>query len=380
MGYPATTDAQKRRVIDWIGSGFELYASRASDFERYASRAEPEVLRYSEEFAEILYGNIDDNELDLPQLRQDLLRLIDAHCPALDVVEHMIHCTSEFNVALARDMHRFDITERDLSDLSRCYRQAADVISRLRRSGIPGSSLFVPDFLPEDVQQARCQLREMSECAASIAERLRDHRPADIFPWANAFLKDGAVSYFYRLLKHFRCGYPTLSRLLRAMRRCRQILDGETEAVRTLTCKPINPSSIVSGSESLEGKVHDPFSPGALQRRMNRFFKVDADWTDGYKKCVKFYYSDECISRREGGETLMQFLDRVPERLVRGWRHRERANSESTRNVYTMPKGKGISGHLASATGILPVSNADQSASKGKGSRAERRRNRVLTG
>jgi hypothetical protein len=380
MVYPATTEAQKRKVIDWIASGFERYASRAPDFERPTSRSEPEVLRYSEEFAEILYGNIDDNELDLPQLRQDLLRLIDARCPPLDVVELMVHCTSEFNVALARGMHRFNITERDLSDLSSCYRQAAEVISRLGRSGIPGPSLFAPDFLPEDVQQARRQLREMSECAASIAERLRDHRPADIFPWANAFLKDGAVSYFYTLLKYFRCGYPTLSRLLKAMRRCRQIVDRETESVRTLNCKSINSSSIVSDNESPEGKVHDPFSPGALQRRMNRFLKVDAGWTDGYKKCVQFYYSDECISLREGGGTLMQFLDRVPEQLVRGCRHRKRANSQSTRNIYTMPKGKRISGHLATATGIFPVSNADQSASKGKLSRAERRRNRVLTG
>jgi len=272
MEYPATTEAQKRTVIVWIASGFESYGDRVDP--------DPEIRRYGEEFGSILSGNVGDNEIDLPLLRKDLLTLVDNQCPAVDVVELMVRCTSETNVALSCGVQRCDIAERDLLHLERCIRQAADGISQLRRSSVPGSLspgclLFIPDLFPgavEAVEQARHHLENLSECSDAIAERLSHYRPADNFPyssWTNAFLKDSDLFFFYVLLKVFHCGNPTLSRLLKAMRRVRYIVDGDPEFLGALSRKRIRPSPSARGRKC---EVRDPFTHHALQRRMNRFF------------------------------------------------------------------------------------------------------------
>jgi hypothetical protein len=131
MWYPATTEAQNETVIVWIASGFESYGERVYP--------DPKIRRYGEEFGRILGENVGDNEIDLPPLRRDLLRLIDKQCPAADVVELMVRCTSETNVAISCGVQRCDIAEEELSHLERCIRQAANGISQLRRSSVPGS-------------------------------------------------------------------------------------------------------------------------------------------------------------------------------------------------------------------------------------------------
>jgi len=345
MEYPATTEAQKSTVVAWIASGFESYAQRVDP--------DSEIRRYGEEFGRVLGGNMGDSEIDLPRLREDLLRLIDKQCPAVDVVDLMVRCTSETNLALARGVQHCDIGEPDLSHLERHIRQAADAISQLRRSSVPGSLspggslLFIPNLFSgavKAVEQARDHLKILSEHIDSIAKRLSRCRPADNFPyssWTNAFLKDGDLGFFYRLLEYFHCGYPTLSRLLKAMRRVRYIVDGDTESLRALSRKRIMASAKAPGCESPECKVQDPFSQLALQRRMNRFFLLDVSMTDGLKKCVQFYYSNECISRQQGRETLKEFCDKIWERLERGLKKRQisqRTTSSRTRAALFGPE------------------------------------------
>src|ERR1035437_92154 len=353
MEYPATTEAQKGTVIAWIASGFESHGERVDP--------DPEIRRYGEEFGRILSGNVGDNEIDLPPLRKDLLSLIDKQCPAADIVELMVRCTSETNVALSGGVQRCDIAERDLSHLERCIRLAADGISQLRRSSVPGSLspgslLFVPNLCSgavEAVEQARHHLKNLSQCSDYIAERLSRYRPADNFPhssWVNAFLKDSDLCFFYMLLKVFHCGYPTLSRLLKAMRRVRCIVDGDAEFLGAISRKRIRPSPSARRRKS---EVVDPFTHHALQRRMNRFFDVDVSMTDGLKKCVRFYYSDECISRRQGRETLMEFCGKIWERLVRGLKKRQ--ISQRTTSSRTVPRAA-LFGPEATA-GIPPTSS-----------------------
>jgi len=349
MGYPATTEAQESTVIAWLASGFESYGQRVD--------SDPEIRRYGEEFGRILGGKVGDSEINLPPLREDLIRLIDKQCPAVDVVELMVRCTSELNLALSCGVQRCDIAEGDLSHWERCIRQAADGISQLRRSTVPGllspgSLLFIPNLFSgavEAVEEARHHLKNLSECSDSIAERLSHYRPADTFPYsslANAYMKDSDLFFFYTLLKVFHCGYPTLSRLLKAMRRVLYIVDGDTAFLRALSCKRITPSP----SAPRRSNVLDRFGDSALQRRMNRFFSnVDVSMIDGLKKCVHFYYSDECISRRQGRETLMEFCDKIWERLVRGLKKRQKAaNSQSSTSSRIVPRAT-LSGPQATA-------------------------------
>jgi hypothetical protein len=358
MGYPATTEAQNKMVIVWIAYGVEGYGERVDP--------DPKIRRYGEEFGRILGGDVGDNEIDLPPLRKDLLKLIDKQCPAADIVELMVRCTSETNVALSSGVQRCDIAEEDLSHLERCIQQAADGISQLRRSSVPGSLspgslLFIPNVFAgavEAVEQARHHLKNLAECSDSIAERLSHCRPADNFPyssWVNAFLKDGDLCFFYTFLKVFHCGYPTLSRLLKAMRRVRYTVDGDTESLCALSRKRIMASASAPGCKSLECKIQDPFSQLALQRRMNRFFRLDLSMTDGLKKCVQLYYSDECISRKQGRETLMEFCDKIWERLVRGRKRQKAANSQSTMNSTTAPRTTLFA--LEATAGVPPTSS-----------------------
>ena len=339
MEYDAVTRAQKKKVIDWIASGFERYAAKCTDPSEYdlsgvdIAQIRTKMHRYSEEFDRILRANTDDNGLEMPRLRKDLLRLIDQNCPAVDVVELMVRCTSEFNVALARGLHRFEITQQDLSDLEVCHQQTAKLISELRRSGNSGPSVFFPDLLPEGVRQARRHLENLSERSDFIAERLRDCRRAKNFPWVNAFLKHGDVAFFYRLLKYFRgyrCGCPTLSRLLKAMQRVRQIVDGDARRL-PLNRKPIKRSTSARACKSVARKG-DQLSGRALQRRLHRFFHQNSRMTAVLKRSLQFYYSEQWAEHRQSGETLMTFFDKLWARFLP-----ESTNSQST-TTQTMPR------------------------------------------
>lgn len=357
MEYPATTEAQKRIALDWIAYGFERYAERLGPDEEH------KVRRYGLEFGRILCKNVDESDLDLPQLRKDLLGLIDQNCPAGDVVEVMMRCTNHSNVLRSRGVQCSDITEQDLSSFKLCSSQAADAILQLRRSAlVPESVALFSDAVPRTVEAKERvihHLTNLSKCSVAITKRLSHSGPPD-FPgasWLNAFLKVWDLCFFYLLLRVFHRGYPTLSRLLKVMRRVCGICDGDSEFLREFSCKCITPAS---GGRS-QPKVHDPLSEYALQRQMNRFFHVDPHMTEGLKKCVQFYYSDECMRRLKGTETLMEFCDKVWERLQRGLKRRARKNVRSTRS--STPRAVLIGPALMPA--ILPTSSLTVRAKNG---------------
>jgi hypothetical protein len=264
MRYPATNAAQKSKMIGWIASGFERYGAMYVD--RNATNVErirAEIRRYSDEFGRMLRRNADDNGLDLPELREDLIRLMDRNCPPVDIVELMMRCTSKFDAVRSVGLHYLDISAKDLSDLERCYRQAAETISQLRRSG---PLVFVPGLrVPNGVQKAVRRFKALSECADSIARRLGPYKQVTVLPWFNAFLKDGDLGFFYNLLEFFHCGHPSLSRLLRSMRNVRHIVNSDVDFLRTLDCKIVRRT----GRPAQE---RDPFSELALQQRLYRFF------------------------------------------------------------------------------------------------------------
>jgi hypothetical protein len=65
MEYPATTEAQKRTVIDWIASGFESYGELVETDPARPLYIRIEALLYGEELGRILCGNVGDDEIDL---------------------------------------------------------------------------------------------------------------------------------------------------------------------------------------------------------------------------------------------------------------------------------------------------------------------------
>jgi len=186
MRYPATNAAPKNKMIDWIASGFERYGAMCFDHNAMnVEHVRAAMRRYSDEFGRMLGRNADDNGLDLPELRHDLVRLMGKNCPPVDIVELMMQCTSKLDVVRSIGLHYLDISAKDLSDLERSHRQAADEISRLRTLG---PLVFVPGLpLPNGVQQAVHRFEKLSECAGSIAKRLGPCKQITVLPWFNAF-------------------------------------------------------------------------------------------------------------------------------------------------------------------------------------------------
>lgn len=362
MRYPATNAAQRSKMIGWIASGFERYGAMYVDLNATnVERIRAEIRRYSDEFGRMLGRNADDNGLDLPELREDLIRLMEQNCPPVDIVELMMRCTSKVGVVRSVGLHYLDISRADLLDLERCYRQAADTISQLLRSG---PLVFVPGLLvPNGVYRAVRRVKALSKRADSIARRLDTYEQVTVLPWFNAFLKDGELGFFYKLLESFHCGYPTLSRLLRAMRNVRHIVDDDAGFPRVLDPKVIKRSTGRFACKSGE-IVRDPFSEFALQQRLYRFFEVDAGMTESLKKRVQFHYSGQWAKRRGRGESLMESVDEVWMRYFRVQKFRQTANSRSTMGTQTSPRA--TKGSAPTTLAIRPSSCVVPSTPRGR--------------
>lgn len=334
MDYPVTNSVEKKKLGDWIAFGFKSCAAKCADENALNNTAQSERIaakmrQYSDEFARVLRRNADENGLDLPQLRKDLLRLIDKRCPANDVVELIIDCVSDFDTALSAGLHYLEATQKDLSELECCYRQAADAVSELRTSLRVGPLTLIPG-IPTPSQRAFHRFAIVSE-RASIAKRLLRYRPFTIFQWFNAFLHNADLVFLYLLLRRFRLGYPTLSRLLRTMRHVRHKIDGDGVFLRMLDCK-------FTKTGGHEGR--DPLSELALQRRLCRFCDLDRGAAESFRKCVRFHYADPWAKRRERGQSLMESVDEIWTRFLRVQRFREATLSRSAMSPPVRPKEK----------------------------------------
>src|ERR1700694_881411 len=137
MEYPAFTRAEQRRLSEWIVSGFERYIevwSKTPPLGGDAAHDWAPIRRYAEEFSGILRGNmVDADDLDLPQLRADLQILVNHQCPAVDVVQFLLVCTSGFHQTFSDGLRRVGLSERHLSVLRDRCMWAADIIRILRR-------------------------------------------------------------------------------------------------------------------------------------------------------------------------------------------------------------------------------------------------------
>jgi hypothetical protein len=131
----------------------------------------------------ILEGS--DPEIDLPGLRQDLHALMQHNCPALDIAELSIGCTSGAPATRDEILRPVGLTGRDLEELRTGAKWMAEwmaeIICRLRKPSLSGLSLLFPDILPKDVSREQFeQVEALPEVLRSLVKVLDNHPLRDL--------------------------------------------------------------------------------------------------------------------------------------------------------------------------------------------------------
>jgi hypothetical protein len=309
MEYPAVTDSQRRKLSDWIISGFKQYIELRMGED---AAQDSLVRRYAEEFSRILrnkYVEIDD--VDMPKLWADLEELINKKCPALDVVEFMLSCTSGLRATFEDNLSVVGLSQKDLEELKQCCARSADVIRTLRRPHVPGPFLFLEELLPAgvDVEAVRHQMEELPDALTNFAHLLQNCPPVHD-SWVDDFSANASLSFFYCLLRHYGKGFPTLSLLLKTMRRVRRIVSPDQEYLHPIDPVTVKRTENADTSREPLSEIRDPFGEWALQRRVNRFFENEG-MKEEFESTIRRYLSDEWAEQRQKGETLGTLLGQL---------------------------------------------------------------------
>ena len=286
-----------RKLSEHLKSGFENYAATHGARMRIGSVTDtPEenkalILGYGMEFVRIL------NESKWTELREDLFVLTEKGCPKLDIVQLAFACTRGRSLAMSDTLASVGIGgERSLHLLGKICEFLSEKIAALDHAGGPVDSLsqLLPE-LPDNEERVRFveQLRQLPQVLdfyggylGLYAEQMGPQQKDE------PILKDYELVLLYNLLIHYGLGFPTLSRILMAMRDAR--------------CK-ISPKT----------RYGDTCSDVALQRRLHRFSKKHKDWQILICWLVLRYLSSEWSTQRMRGETLLDLVPQIMRKPVK---------------------------------------------------------------
>ena len=314
----ALTSQQVQDLSKLMKSGFEDYAVTYGDRRRVAALTErPEkntalIRNCGAEFVRILSGKTDWLE-ELPQLRKDLFDLIERGCPKLDIIDLSFACTRGRSPAISDTLKSIGLADSSLHLLAQLCELVSGKISALNQPDAHGPIYFLPQLLPElpdDENRARLveDLQRLPELLSLYGGLLSIYPPKkELQAIIDPILKDFELALFYELLSHFNVGYPTLSRLLKTMRRVRYAANPKATYVRPFRRVRTRGKQ----PDRHEPSVRDPFGELALQKRLHRFSKQNANWHMIMVWSVLRYLSDEWSTQRAGGETLLGLLPQL---------------------------------------------------------------------
>jgi hypothetical protein len=294
-------------------SGFEDYAGTHGDRMRIGSvtdspKKNSELIRsYGTEFARIL------NETEWTELREDLFILIEKGCPRLDIIQLAFACTRGRNLAISDTLASLGLDGPSLDILAQLCELVSDKIAALDNPSGPVHCLsqLLPE-LPDDEDRARLveQLRSLPELLGFYGRLLSLYPPKKkLHTQLEPIEKDYELILFYNLLEHYGFGFPTLSRLLMAMRWVRFRISPKARYVRRFSRVRVNKRG--KRSEAGEKAVRDPFGVAALQRRLHRFSKEHKNWQVLLIQSVLRYMSDEWSKQRASGGTLLDLMPQI---------------------------------------------------------------------
>jgi hypothetical protein len=248
------------------------------------------ITRCGEEFVRILDGKSKDWQSDLPQLRADLLRLLERGCPPLDIIDFMFACTRGRNRGISDTLEAIGLKgDQSLSLLGRLCHLTADKIGLLNMPHVPGPLSFLPTLLPELSDEDRARLaddfKRLPDVLQLFGKLLTIYSPeAARVPAFNELMEHADLTLFYILLSFFDAGYPTLSVLLRTMRHVRYTADPRAKYVRRF-------GRVRVKSLQRDEPVRDPLRETALQRRLYRFLSDNWNWRVFLSSLVLQYLS-----------------------------------------------------------------------------------------
>jgi DNA-binding transcriptional ArsR family regulator len=288
-------------------SGFEDYAQTHGGLHHVGALTDSAeknttlIRKCGVEFVRILDGEPDWLE-DLPKLREDLFNLIEKGCPKLDLIDLSFACTRGRTHAISDTLKSIGLADPPLQVLAQLCEFLSEKISALNLSGAKGVIHFLPQLLPElpdDENRARIirDLHRLPELLGLYGDLLRLYPPKkELQAKIDPILREFELVLFYELLSHFNLGYPTLSRLLKAMREARCRVNPKAKYVRPF-------ERVRTRGKRLP--VKDPLGEMALQRRLLRFAEENVNWHNGMVWTVERYLSDECSVQRAIGASLL---------------------------------------------------------------------------
>lgn len=303
----ALTSQQVRKLSESMKSAFEDYAQTYGGLHHIGALTDSAeknttlIRKCGAEFVRILDGETDWQE-DLPQLREDLFNLIEKGCPKLDLIDLSFACTRGRTRAISDTLKSIGLADPSLRVLAQLCHLVSQKISALNMSGTHSPVSFLPQMVPEiphDENRAQLvnDLYRLPQLLGLYGDLLRLYPPRkELQAKIEPIIKEFELVLFYVLLSHFGLGYPTLSRLLRSMRRVRYTADPNAKYVRPFR-------RVRTRGE--KPTVKDPFGELALQRRLHRFSKENVNWHDGMVWTVEQYLSDECSVQRAIGASLL---------------------------------------------------------------------------
>ena len=310
---PGCTPKQKQALLTGMSAAFKQYADTFGDRVHVGALTDtPEqnrtlILSYGQEFVRILEGKTKDWESELPQLRADLVGLLERGCPPLDIIDFMFACTKGRSDGISDSLESIGLRGDPSLNLLRaiCHLVSAK-ISALNIPNVPGPLFFLPQLLPELSEEDRARLtddlKRLPELLAVFGDLLTIYPPKEAcVEQLDMLFRHWDVALFYVLLSNFNAGYPTLSLLLRTMRRVRYTATPRARYVRRFG--RVRVKSAPSHLQD-EPSVRDPLNQTALQKRLHRFFSDNGNWHFFVHFLVLQYLSPSFPEQRSKAVTL----------------------------------------------------------------------------
>jgi hypothetical protein len=318
------TSQQRTTVLKLMASGFKNYAEKYGDRRHVGPLTDSEgenrllILSCGAEFGAILARRSDwPAELpDLPVLREDLFHLIEGGCPVLDIIDLMFACTQGRTPAIPDRLESIGLQGPSLQLLRQLCLLVSEKISALNRSGA-GPLSFLSELLPElpaDEQRGRLEedLQRLPDLLGLFGDLLSIYPPSEIVSThANAFFRNCELVLFYMLVDRFNFGFPTLSRLLRAMRHARSLASPKASYLRRIAPNSVSLSERSKSEQRSD--VRDPLGEKALQKRLNLFFRDNHEWQFVMRVWVMRYLSDEFSQHRASGAIFFSVWNQLRE-------------------------------------------------------------------
>src|SRR5271170_5386923 len=216
---------QMRKLSELMKSGFEKYAATHGARMRIGAVTDsPEknttlIRSYGTEFVRIL------NQSEWTELREDLLVLIENGCPKLDIIQLAFACTRGRSLVMSDTLASIGLAGPSFYILAQLCELVSKKIAALDIAGGPVDSLskLLPE-LPDNeervrfVEQLRLLPQTLSFYGGYLGLYAKQMGPQEK---TEPILKDYELVLLYNLLAHYGFGFPTLSRILMAMREAR---------------------------------------------------------------------------------------------------------------------------------------------------------------